>query len=485
MHTYLYHALGSFRSLFSHRRTWLKFVMLVLGFIAITDMVGVSSWCRFWLLDVNGYHSLLQFFRSGAWSLNALAHHWAGFVLAQQQVVYRHGRCVLLGDHTYVSKEGRRMPGVVTLHQESETQSKRSYFRGQCWGALGLVVGSFSAPFCLPLGLRIHQGWQHLGHENDKTLSAETLANRLVLMALDVVLAHERPSLLVLDAFFSVASAFLIANTIWSVKRKAPFLTLIIRAKKNYVAYFEPAPPAPGQLGRPPCYGDKVKLMECFDYPHLFSTVSCRVYGRVEAVSILALNLLWKPTGGLLRFVFAVTSRGPIVLMCSDLHQDPVTALELYCVRTWIEVMFSQLKHLIGAFQFRFWSKKMPRHSRRPTTNRTLTAPTVQDLGTVQHCWDAYERFVMLGAIALGLLQLIALKFSSTLWQQHIGFLRTRSRTLPSERTVKQVVAPLIVRDFLNPAADGIMRKIRTHFSTSPSAPQNPRASPEAESLAA
>ncbi|MCP4878900.1 MAG: hypothetical protein GY896_25890, partial [Gammaproteobacteria bacterium] len=182
-----------------------------------------------------------------------------------------------------------------------------------------------------------------------------------------------------------------------------------------------------------------MKLMECFDYIHLFSTVSCQVYGRVEEVSILALNLIWKPTGGLIRFVFAVTSRGPIVLMCSDLNQDPVVALELYCTRTWIEVMFCHLKHLIGAFQFRFWSKKMPRHSRAPKTNRALTAPAATNLGKVQQCWEAYERFVMLGAIALGLLQLIALRFTASIWQQHRGFLRTRSRTLPSERTVKQV----------------------------------------------
>jgi hypothetical protein len=83
----------------------------------------------------------------------------------------------------------------------------------------------------------------------------------------------------------------------------------------------------------------------------------------------------------LIRFVFAVTSRGPLVLMCSDLRQDPVAALELYCVRTWIEVMFHNLKHLIGAFQFRFWSKHLSRHSRTPKANRTLTAPAAQDFG--------------------------------------------------------------------------------------------------------
>jgi hypothetical protein len=111
--------------------------------------------------------------------------------------------------------------------------------------------------------------------------------------------------------------------------------------------------------------------------------------------------------------------------MCSDLNQDPVLALQLYCSRTWIEVMFGHLKHLIGAFQFRFWSKKMPRHSRTPKTNRTLTAPATADLGKLQQCWQAYERFVMLGAIALGLLQLIALRFTASIWQQHRGFLET------------------------------------------------------------
>ncbi|MCP4128502.1 MAG: transposase, partial [Gammaproteobacteria bacterium] len=212
MHHYLYHALGSFRSLFSHRRSWLKFAMIVLGFIASTEMGGVSSCCRFWLLDVNGYHSLLQFFHSRAWSLSELTRHWAVFVLAQQQMVeLPGGRCVLLGDHTYVAKEGRRMPGVVTIHQDSETQSKPSYFRGQCWGALGVVVGSLAAPFCLPLGLRIHQGWKHLGQVDDQATRTQTLTHRLVRMALDFATAQDRPSILVLDAFFSVASVFLLA----------------------------------------------------------------------------------------------------------------------------------------------------------------------------------------------------------------------------------------------------------------------------------
>ena len=54
------------------------------------------------------------------------------------------------------------MPGVLTLHQHSETQSKPSYFRGHCWGAVGMLIGSMASPFCIPLSLGIHQGFTHV-----------------------------------------------------------------------------------------------------------------------------------------------------------------------------------------------------------------------------------------------------------------------------------------------------------------------------------
>ncbi len=78
----------------------------------------------------------------------------------------------------------------------------------------------------------------------------------------------------------------------------------------------------------------------------------------------MAINLLWKPTGDMIRFVLAVTSRGPIVLMCSDLNQDPLSAIRLYCMRVRVEIMFDMLKNVLGAFSYRFWSKGMPKHSR-------------------------------------------------------------------------------------------------------------------------
>jgi hypothetical protein len=58
---------------------------------------------------------------------------------------------------------------------------------------------------------------------------------------------------------------------------KQPYLHILVRVKKNYVAYFPAPPKAPHRRGPQPRYGDKVQLMECFDHPHLFHTVTCRV----------------------------------------------------------------------------------------------------------------------------------------------------------------------------------------------------------------
>jgi hypothetical protein len=117
-------------------------------------------------------------------------------VWRQGVVVQVAGRAVLLGDHTLVVKDGGRMPGVVSLHDASETQHKPSYFRGHCWGAIGVVVGTLEAGFCLPLALRIHQGFRHLGPAEPTSPQRGTdpsLPERVVQMALTVAIGQDGP----------------------------------------------------------------------------------------------------------------------------------------------------------------------------------------------------------------------------------------------------------------------------------------------------
>jgi hypothetical protein len=368
------------------------------------------------------------------------------------------GRLVLLGDHTHVVKDGGRMPGVLSLRETSETQSKPSYFRGQCWGALGVLVGSMNACFCLPLTLQLHLGFQHLGEQTP----ALTLSERLVAMALEFARTYERSSWLILDAFFATESVFRLAQSVWSVSLKQPYLHIITRAKKNYVGYCPPTIAEQKPRGRPAKFGTKVVLSEVFDHADtLFNEVPLTLYGKQEVVKMMAANLLWRPIGDALQFVWVISSRGSIVLMCSDLTIAPTQIVELYCRRVRIEILFDTLKNVLGAFCFHFWSTYQPRHSRRPTSNRHLKAASSDHLATIKGCWQAMEVFVFCACIATGLLQIFSLKYHDGLWRQRVLFLRTQSRELPSENTVRQILAPMLAREFNASCQNSLWRQIR------------------------
>ena len=369
---------------------------------------------------------------------------------------------MLQGDHTHVVKDGGRMPGVVSLRETSETQSKPSYFRGQCWGAVGMLVGTFSGCFCLPLSLQIHQGFQHLCEASP----ALKMGERVVQMAVDFARAHDRPSWLVLDAFFAIEPVFRLALSVWSIALKQPYVHIITRAKKNYVAYGQPPAAEPGKRGRPRKFGDKIVLWEAFDQDFLFQEVTLSIYGKEEVVRMMAAALLWRPIGQQLQFIWAITSRGPIVLMCSDLTVAPTLILELYCRRVRIEILFDTLKNVLGGFRFHFWSQYLTRHPRRPTANCDLKPPKPEHLQQVKDCWMAMETFVFCACVAAGLLQLFSLKYSEGLWQRQVLYLRTRSRELPSENTVRQILAPMLARELNRSCQNSLWREIRGAISS-------------------
>ncbi len=85
-----------------------------------------------------------------------------------------------------------------------------------------------------------------------------------------------------------------------------------------------------GRRGRQALYGEKVHLKECFDQLHLFETVECSVSGKTETIQVMRLTLLWRPTADYVLFVLAVTPKGPIILMNSDLTLSAAHTIELY-----------------------------------------------------------------------------------------------------------------------------------------------------------
>ncbi len=70
----------------------------------------------------------------------------------------------------------------------------------------------------------------------------------------------------------------------------------------------------------------------------------------------------------------------------------------------------------------------------------------------------------MSAAVTLGLLQLIALKFPQAIWERKDFYQRTCSRQIPSERTVKSVMARLLINNLFIVAPVAIIRKIKERY---------------------
>ena len=127
---YMGDLLKAMRPAFSRQKTFMWFVLVFVGFIMRNDTFGVSSIVRALWLDPSYYACLLHFFHSTAWRGDMLLECW-WLWLVNEKVVYRAGeRIVMVGDHTKAPKDGRRMPEVSTLRQDSETSGNPTFFRG-------------------------------------------------------------------------------------------------------------------------------------------------------------------------------------------------------------------------------------------------------------------------------------------------------------------------------------------------------------------
>ena len=226
---FLQQTLFCFRDCFSRNRTFNWFVVVIAGFIARNDQLGVTSVIRGLMLLPKCYELIIKFFHSTAWDVDTVLKRWWHVVLHSKTVVEVNGKLVLLADHTKVPKEGRKMPGVSTLHQDSETSSKPSFFRGHFWGTVSILIGKKDALFSTPLFSSIHQNLNLKYVEEEITPSTERIVN----MALDILTELKRNAYLILDAFFS-------AGPVFGKAIIQPGLTVITPAKSNAVGYLPP-----------------------------------------------------------------------------------------------------------------------------------------------------------------------------------------------------------------------------------------------------
>ena len=106
-----------------------------------SDKLGVTSVIRDLALNPGCYESMLHFFRASSWSLADIRRHWYSAVREYAPLCKEGDFHVLAGDGVKQSREGRRMPGVKKLFQESENSAKPDYIHGHMFGGLGILAG--------------------------------------------------------------------------------------------------------------------------------------------------------------------------------------------------------------------------------------------------------------------------------------------------------------------------------------------------------
>jgi hypothetical protein len=137
--------------------------------------------------------------------------------------------------------------------------------------------------------------------------------------------------------------------------------------------------------------------------------------------------LFWDSPDASVLFVLTQLPNGKrLILLSSDVTLTADQVIETYGKRFKIEVCFRTFVLLLGGFAYQFWLKLLDKTSRFPP-NLGLADYDATAQRQIQQKVEAFERFVNLNAIVLGVLQVLALELPQSVWS---GFPRW-FRTLP------------------------------------------------------
>jgi hypothetical protein len=445
--------LAAFRPCFKRNAAFHWFVLVVFGFMVRLDHNGVTSFIRWLDLDPAVYESCLHFFRAWSWNLKVLQECWARILLANCRPVTVGGAYVLPGDGIKLSKEARKMPAVKSLHQQSENSGKAQYIYGHHFGVVGILVGVAQKLFCVPLAAEIHEGVgdiRALQSDDPSVRHSEqgfNLITRMIQLAGRVAGYLEGRVIVALDAYFSVGTSFASAEALVDSTGQR-IVHIVTRAKRNVVAYEDP-PPRTGRRGRPRKYGEKLQLMKVFELrADEFQQAAMTLYGKTKTVSFLCLDLIWKPVKDKLRFVLVSDEDERFILICSDLTLAPNDIIMVYSYRFKIEVLFKTAKHVLGVFCYHFWTSVWPKMDRRAGSSDLSRVTDKKHQRRIVLGMRAIERFVNLGCIAAGLMQILCVRYHQTIRRSSTRWLRTYSSEIPAEETVMTIIREEFYRNF-------------------------------------
>ena len=426
--------LCQFESCFSRKASFRWFVTIIIGFMLRSDKLGLTSVIRDLALSPHCYLSMIHFFRASSWSLDSIRLRWFS-VVRDDFPLYKEGSFhVLVGDGVKQSKEGRRMPGVKKLFQESENSAKPQYIHGHMFGGLGILAGNPESWACVPLSIRLHDGLQAAHEWKGASVS---LASHILKMVGDAYRAAQTfgDCLLLLDRYFLTVPAL---QTLSALNRSGDVcLEIVTKAKKSCTAYEKPAPRKPGR-GRPPKKGAAVRLKELFvSNKEQFLETKMELYGKQETIRYYSVDLLWgQKLYQELRFVLVEINGIQSILVSTSLELEPLFIIRLYSYRFRIECMFRELKQQSGAFCYHFWSKHMPKLNYYQKVGEPGPLERVKaerSRRNILKAVRATEMHIALSCIAMGILQSVCVCSVGKMSSNQLRYQRTPSRGRGSE----------------------------------------------------
>jgi hypothetical protein len=420
----------------TRKTTFFWLVTILMGITIKFDFLGVTSIARGVGLLPCYYTCMLNFFSSNAIDIAKLQQLWAHLVFSKfNSLVCVNGRYVIVGDGIKASKEGKKMPAVKWLHQDSESNSKAEFIMGHSIQVIAILAMGLSTYFAIPLTGEIHEGIRFSAKD------CRTQLDKMFEMLIGLNLS---------GSFYFVADKYYCSGR-FIKQLVSKGIHMVTMMKHGAVAYYLPEAGSP-RRGRPKRYGKKVKLFDLFKMNLNFSSVPMPGNSKIM-IEYCAIQLLWKPLGGLAQFVLTRhPEKGLAIAMSTDLTMNPLDIIFIYSLRFKIEVLFKQAVHQIGTFMYRFWLRAMATKKRGSGDQLLQFAPKDFKEKVVKKLY-AYHLFIQLGLIAQGLTQYLSIHHFQIVWQNFGTWLRTvRKNTLPSEK----VVAHALSRTYFVFLIDGV-----------------------------